>query len=64
MAIGSIDILCTVRLKNGDIVQMTDKQLARYRLFTKHILPVLWALFYPVRWAIKIVKKVKYENSG
>jgi hypothetical protein len=57
MAIGTIDILYTVRFKNGDIVQMTSGQFARYRFFRKYIMPVLWVLFSPVRLAIKIAKK-------
>jgi hypothetical protein len=58
-----IDILYTVRLKNGDIVQMTSGQLARYRFFTKYIMPILWALFFLVRWAIKIRMMVKQGIS-
>jgi hypothetical protein len=63
MAIGTIDILYSVLLENGDIVQMTSGQLARYRFFTKYIMPVLWVLFSPARWAIKIAKKLKYGRK-
>jgi hypothetical protein len=52
MAIGTIDIIYTVRLLNGDTVELTSGQLAAYRFVIK----VLWVLFYPVRWVIKIVK--------
>jgi hypothetical protein len=53
MAIGTIDMLYTVRLKNGDIVQWTSGQLAVYRFVAKYIAPVLWVLFAPIRWIIK-----------
>jgi hypothetical protein len=61
MAIGTIDILYTVKLKTGSIVEMTSGQLAAYKSFTKYIMPILWVLFFPVRLAIKIAKKVKCE---
>lgn len=54
MAIGTIDILYTVELKGGSIVEMTSSQLAIYKFFTKYIFPPLWVLFSPVRLIIKI----------
>jgi hypothetical protein len=63
MAIGTIEILYSVLLKNGDIVQMTSGQLARYRFFTKYILLVLWILFSPIRLAINLANKLKHDRK-
>jgi len=48
--IGTIDILYTVRLKNGDVIQLTSRQLALYNFFTKYVYKPLWYLFAPARF--------------
>jgi hypothetical protein len=60
MAIGTIDIIYTVRLSNGSVVEMTSSQLARYRFTRKYIFPVLRVLFFPVRIFYRIIKRMKH----
>jgi hypothetical protein len=64
MAIGTIDILYTVKLKNGDIVEMTSGQIAVYKFFVKYIMPVLWVLFFPIRKIYKLIKIVENIKAG
>jgi hypothetical protein len=59
MAIGTIDIVYTVRLGNGSVVTMTSNQLARYRFTRKYIFPVLRVLFFPVRIFYRIIRRNK-----
>jgi len=59
--IGTIDILYTVKLKNGDVIQLTSRQLFWYEFFTKYVVRVLWYLFAPVRFFYNLGNKSKGE---
>jgi hypothetical protein len=61
MALGTIDIIYTVRLVDGSITTMTSGQLARYRFTMKYIFPVLRVLVFPVRIFYRIIKRDKHE---
>jgi hypothetical protein len=56
MAIGTIDILYTMKLKNGNIVEMTSGQLAVYKFIARYIMPILWVLFFPIRKIYTLIK--------
>ena len=56
MAIGTIDILYTVKLGDGSIVEMTSGQLARYRFVMRFLMKPLWYMFAPVRVIYNFVK--------
>jgi hypothetical protein len=58
MAMGTWDIVYAVRLKNGDVLELTSKQLAAYKFAVKYIFPIIWVLFFPARIFIKFLKKV------
>jgi hypothetical protein len=59
MAIGTFDILYTVRLKDGSIVEMKSGQFAVYKFFIRYITPVLWVLFFPIRKIYKLIKYIR-----
>jgi len=64
MAMGTWDMLYTVRLSDGSLVQMTSGQYARYKFFHKKILPVLWVLFTPIRKIYQWRNKIKEVNHA
>jgi hypothetical protein len=57
MAIGTIDIVYTVRLGDGNIVKTTSRQLAIYKFFAKYLAPIFKVLFFPVRMVYKLVMR-------
>jgi hypothetical protein len=63
MPIGTIDIIYTVRLGDGSIIEMTSRQLAIYKFLTKYLAPILKVLFFPVRVVYKFVTRLRRQSD-
>ena len=59
MAMGTFDLVYTVRFSDGTFVEMTSGQYYLYKLFNKRILPILWILFLPIRMIYQWYRKHK-----
>jgi len=59
MALGTIDLVYTVKLSDGTLVEMTSGQYDRYKFVNKWIVPILWVLFFPIRMIYQFWKKQK-----
>jgi hypothetical protein len=58
MPIGTIDVIYTVKLYDGRLVEMTSGQYRRYKIMLK----VLYVLFYPISKTYQWLNKSKKSD--
>ena len=64
MAWAKVDLIYTVRLKNGTTVEVPAQAYGFYKFFFNRMVPVLYVLFAPIRFVFKLCRMAKLFLSS